>query len=291
MLGFLNIDKPLGMTSHDVVARVRRRARQLAGHEIKVGHAGTLDPLASGVLVVCLGAAARLSDEVMHTTKRYRAVVHFGVTTETDDGEGDIIAARPLDGVDESAIRRALDGFVGEIDQIPPMYSAIRQGGRKLYELARAGKTVERAARRVRIDSITLLEWRPPLATIDVVCGSGTYIRSLARDLGGHLGCGAHLAALTRTASGVFCLEDAARLDDLLAAESWDGYIIPPRAALPHWAFRKVDAAQASDLRHGRAIRHELQGTEKLLIEDESGALIALVRAKDGWLKPEKVFG
>jgi tRNA pseudouridine55 synthase len=291
MLGFLNIDKPPGMTSHDVVARVRRRARQLTGHEVKVGHAGTLDPLASGVLVVCLGAAARLSDQVMHTTKRYRAVVHFGMTTETDDGEGGIIEARPLAGIDESAIRRALNGFVGEIDQIPPMYSAIRQGGRKLYELARAGKTVERSARRVRIDSLTLLDCHLPLATLDVICGSGTYIRSLARDLGENLGCGAHLAALTRTVSGAFRLESAARLDDLLAAESWDGYIISPRAALPHWTFCRVDAACASDLRHGRAIRHELQSAEQLLIEDEAGALIALVRAEDGWLKPEKVFG
>ncbi|PJF26603.1 MAG: tRNA pseudouridine(55) synthase TruB [Phototrophicales bacterium] len=291
MLGFLNIDKPLGMTSHDVVARVRRRARQLAGHEVKVGHAGTLDPLASGVLVVCLGAAARLSDEVMHTTKRYRAVVHFGVTTETDDGEGDIIEVRSLDGVDESAIRDALDNFVGEIDQIPPMYSAIKQGGRKLYDLARAGKTVERAARRVRIDALTLLDWHPPQAVLDVICGSGTYIRSLARDLGENLSCGAHLAALTRTAVGALRLEDSAQLDDLLAAESWDGYIITPRAALTHWTFCRVNAAQASVLRHGRAIRQQHQDAEQLLIEDESGALIALVRAKDGCWKPEKVFG
>lgn len=291
MLGFLNIDKPPGMTSHDVVAQVRRRARQLTRHEVKIGHAGTLDPLASGVLVVCLGAAARLSDQVMHTTKRYCAVVHFGMTTETDDGEGDIVETRPLDGVDESAIRRALAGFVGEIDQTPPMYSAVKQGGRKLYELARAGKTVERAARRVRIDALTLLDWTPPLATLDVVCGSGTYIRSLARDLGENLGCGGHLAALTRTVSGAFRLEDSARLDDLLAAESWDGYIISPRAALPHWTFCRVDAAQASDLRHGRAIRREHQDAEKLLIEDESGALIAQVRVEDGWWKPEKVFG
>jgi tRNA pseudouridine55 synthase len=291
MLGFLNIDKPLGMTSHDVVAKVRRRARQLTGQEVKVGHAGTLDPLASGVLVVCLGAAARLSDEVMHTTKRYRAAVHFGVTTETDDSEGAVLAAHPLDGVDESTIRRALDTFVGEIDQIPPMYSAIKQDGRKLYDLARAGKTVERAARRVRIDSITLLDWQQPLAALDVICGSGTYIRSLARDLGDQLGCGAHLAALSRTASGVFHLENAARLDDLLAADTWEGYIIPPRDALPHWSFCRVDAAQASALRHGRAIRQQHQESEQLLIEDESGALIALVRAKDGWWKPEKVFG
>jgi tRNA pseudouridine55 synthase len=188
MQGFLNIDKPIGMTSHDVVAKIRRRARQLAGHDIKVGHAGTLDPLASGVLVVCLGSAARLSDQVMHTTKRYRATVHFGVTTETDDAEGAVTAAFPLHGVDDEAIRRALNRFIGEIDQIPPMYSAIKQGGRKLYDLARAGKTVERAPRRVRIDALALLDWQPPTAVLDVVCSSGTYIRSLARDLGEHLG-------------------------------------------------------------------------------------------------------
>jgi tRNA pseudouridine55 synthase len=293
MLGFLNIDKPIGMTSHDVVAKIRRRARQLAGHEVKVGHAGTLDPLASGVLVVCLGAAARLSDQVMHTTKRYRAAVHFGLTTETDDAEGAVIAAHSLDEVDEGAIREALNRFVGEIDQIPPMYSAIKQGGRKLYDLARAGKNVERAPRRVRIDALALLDWQPPTAVVDVVCGSGTYIRSLARDLGEHLGCGAHLAALTRTAVGAFRLEDAVRLDDLLAAETWEKYLIPPRSALPDWSFCRVDAAEAADLRHGRAVRfhQQHQGAEQLLIEDESGALVALVRAEDGWWKPEKVFG
>jgi tRNA pseudouridine55 synthase len=288
MLGFLNIDKPPGMTSHDVVAQIRRRAKQIAGVEVKVGHAGTLDPAATGVLIVCLGGAARLSEYVMAETKRYHARVHLGVTTDSEDADGAILQTNPIDRITEMDARAALPAFIGAIAQIPPMVSAIKQGGRKLYELARAGQTVERQPRAVRIDALVLSDWQPPYFTLDVTCSAGTYIRSLARDIGAALGVGAHLAALVRTASGAFALEDAIRLDVLLAADEWERYIIDTRRALPHLPTRTVDAADTDALRHGRAIRGD--GAGLMLIYDESGTLIALVECADGACKPQKVF-
>src|SRR6185295_2679472 len=194
MHGFLNIDKPAGMTSHDVVARIRRFTRQR-----RVGHAGTLDPAATGVLVVAIGAATRLIEYVQDaTTKRYHAVVRLGVTTATDDAEGEVLASTPVPDLGAPAIERVLDGFRGPIMQVPPMYAALHHEGRRLHELARAGIVVERPARPVTIEQLDLLDWTPPLLTLDILCGKGTYIRALARDLGAALGCGAHLQALRR---------------------------------------------------------------------------------------------
>ncbi len=195
--GFLNIDKPLGLTSHDVVARVRRNLNVK-----KVGHAGTLDPLATGVLVVCVGAATRLSEYVMNTTKRYEALVHLGVETETYDAEGAIVAEQAVNHVTQTDVEQALTTFLGPIDQLPPIYSAIKQGGRKLYEIARAGETAELQPRHVTIYALDILDWQPPFVRIAVTCSAGTYIRSLAHDLGAALGVGGSLDGLTRTASG-----------------------------------------------------------------------------------------
>ncbi|HEX5691816.1 MAG TPA: tRNA pseudouridine(55) synthase TruB, partial [Roseiflexaceae bacterium] len=211
--GFLNIDKPAGPTSHDVVARVRRIARQK-----RVGHAGTLDPAATGVLVVGLGQATRLIEYVQDaTSKRYHSVVFLGATTTTDDAEGEIIARAPLPALDSQAIEAALAAFRGTILQVPPMFSALHHEGRRLHELARAGQIVERAARPVTIEQLHLLDWSPPLLTLDVVCGKGTYIRSLARDVGEALGCGGYLQALRRTAVGTFTVADAVSLETLEA--------------------------------------------------------------------------
>src|SRR6185436_17123998 len=200
MHGFLNIDKPPGMTSHDVVARVRRLARQK-----RVGHAGTLDPAATGVLVVALGLATRLVEYIQEaTTKRYRAVIRLGATTTTDDAEGEVLATAPVPALDPLAIETLLDQFRGQIAQVPPMYAALHHEGRRLHELARAGIVVERAARAVTIEQLDVLDWSPPVLVVDVMCSKGTYIRSLARDLGQVLGCGGHLKALKRTAVGTF---------------------------------------------------------------------------------------
>lgn len=247
--GFLNVDKPVGMTSHDVVAAVRRGLRIK-----KAGHAGTLDPLASGVLVVCLGSATRLSEYVMASTKRYRARVRLGVETDTYDAEGEVLAARDASGVTLDAVEQALEPLRGEIAQIPPMYSAVKQGGRKLYELARAGETVARAARPVFIEMLTVTEWTPPIVTLDIVCSAGTYVRSLAHDLGAALGVGAHLAGLVRLASGVFKLEDAVPLDVLLAEPDWTRRVIPPAAALTRWPVVDLDADALSRVMRGQAL-------------------------------------
>src|SRR5262245_66408143 len=173
--GFLNIDKPAGMTSHDVVARVRRLARQK-----RVGHAGTLDPAATGVLVVALGLATRLVEYIQEaTTKRYRAVIHLGATTTTDDAEGQVLATAPVPALDPAALDALLDQFRGEILQVPPMYAALHHEGRRLHELARAGVVVERQARPVTIEQLAIVACEAPFLTIDVMCSKGTYIRSL----------------------------------------------------------------------------------------------------------------
>ncbi|MBI5670433.1 MAG: tRNA pseudouridine(55) synthase TruB [Chloroflexi bacterium] len=285
MSGFLNINKPTSMTSHDVVAKVRR-----ACGIKKIGHAGTLDPLADGVLVLCVGSATRLSEYVMQSTKSYRARVRLGVVTDTYDAEGRVLRECDAAHITRDAVERALTDFIGEIEQVPPMYSAIKQGGRKLYELARAGEEVERQPRRVRIDGLALTDWSPPLFTLNVTCSAGTYIRSLAYDLGERLGVGAHLAGLTRTASGTFTLERAVALDTLLASADWTQHLIAPPAALADWPTVRLDAAAVAHIRHGRAIP-AASGRGGLAFaygpEDE---LVAIVQ-KDGSLwRPHKVF-
>ena len=176
----------------------------------KVGHAGTLDPLADGVLVICLGAATRLSEYVMRGRKVYRATIQFGVTTTTYDAAGEVLERKSADHLDLDTVQRAMSAFVGDIEQVPPMFSAIKIRGKKLYELARQGKTVEREARAVTISCAqSVLSWRSPVLEVEVACSAGTYIRSLAHDLGAALGVGGHLAGLTRTASGSFQLEDS----------------------------------------------------------------------------------
>jgi tRNA pseudouridine55 synthase len=284
--GFLNIDKPVGLTSHTVVARVR----QLTGIK-RIGHAGTLDPLADGVLVLCVGAAARLSEYVMHTTKQYRARVHLGRVTDTYDAEGQIISECDVSGINLADVQNLLPRFTGEIEQLPPMYSAVKQGGRKLYELARAGQTVERQPRRVTVERLSVAGWHPPFVELDIVCSAGTYIRSLACDLGDALGVGASLAGLTRTASGSFRLESAVSLDSLLVSSDWRVHLITPAAALPHLPAVTVSADQANDLRHGRPV--PASGTIDATIAlayTADGALVAVLQALTGLWKPQKVF-
>jgi len=284
--GFLNVNKPAGLTSHDVVARVRRELRVK-----KVGHAGTLDPMAMGVLVLCIGAATRLSEYVMQSTKRYRARVHLGITTDTYDSEGAVREVCDPARITRETVERSLAAFLGDIEQTPPMYSAIKQRGRKLYQLARAGQTVEREARSVAIEHLEILDWSPPEFTLDVVCSAGTYIRSLAHDLGEALGVGAHLSGLTRLASGSFTLEDAVELNTLLAAGDWQRYLIPPQVALAHWPVVRLDTAGAEHVRHGRAIRDaEADGDQLALALTPGGDLAAVLRAADGVWRPEKVF-
>jgi tRNA pseudouridine55 synthase len=292
MDGILVVNKPQGWTSHDVVARVRRLT-----HQKRVGHAGTLDPMATGVLLVCLGRATRVAEYLMASDKTYRAVVRLGVETDTYDAEGQVVATRPVD-VDESALRGALQKFVGEIDQVPPMYSALKREGKPLYKLARQGVEVERAARRVTIHDITLREFMSPDVTIDVRCSPGTYIRSLAHDVGAALrgACGAHLTALTRLASGSFTLDDAVRLEDLTGLENLSGLLRPLDAALQALPAVTLDAEAARRIVMGQAIpssRVEALGGGSLRrAYDVNGALLAIVTcdsAAQVW-RPKKVL-
>lgn len=286
--GFLNIDKSPGMTSHDVVARLRRGLKLK-----KVGHAGTLDPLATGVLVICLGPATRLSEYVMGHRKRYRAVVHVGIETDTYDAEGAITRQVDVSELNRQQVEASLLQFVGDLQQIPPAYSAIKQSGRKLYEMARAGQTVELQPRPVSIYAIQMVEWIPPTFTLEIECSAGTYIRSVAFDVGRALGTGAHLSGLVRLSSGAFRQSDSVKLDEVLAAPDWIKYLVDPQQALADWSRVDLDATEERDVLFGRRIvqRSVIDDEQLVLAYSHSlNRLIAVLKADDGWLLPHKVF-
>lgn len=287
--GILNLDKPAGWTSHDVVARVRRLLQQRT-----VGHAGTLDPMATGVLLVCVGQATRVVEYLMGGQKVYRAGIRLGVTTDTYDGEGRMVATAPVPPLTPADLSTALLRFTGAIDQLPPAYSAVKQAGIPAYRRARRGETVELAPRRVVIDRIDLLDWCPPDLSLDILCGPGTYIRSLAHDLGQALGCGATLVALTRLRSGSFTLEGAVSLDTLAAAgERIVDYLHPVTAALDGLVRVQVDPADAVHIAHGRAIGCPAPpDRETGYAVDPAGELLAILTydaARVQW-QPHKVF-
>jgi tRNA pseudouridine55 synthase len=256
MDGIFVIDKGDGLTSHDVVARVRRLT-----HQKRVGHAGTLDPAATGVLPMLLGQATRVAEYLSESGKAYRALIRFGVETSTYDREGEVTHTAPAEataGLTLAQIEAALPAFLGEQDQLPPIYSAIKRGGRPLYALVRAGEDVVVEPRRVRIDTLRVVAWQPPDLTLDVECGKGTYIRSLAHDLGQRLGPGAHLAALRRTRSGPFTLDQAITLEQLeqaLATEAWRDLLFAADEALLDWRAVILGAASEARLRNGQPLR------------------------------------
>ena len=229
--GVLLLDKPAGMSSNDAVQKAKRLFRAE-----KVGHTGTLDPLASGLLPLCFGAATKFAQASLDADKRYLATLRLGVTTTTGDLEGDVVRTAAVD-VDRAALEAACAKFVGAIDQVPPMHSALKRDGKPLYEYARSGIELERAPRRVRIDAIRVVDGEGDLWTIDVSCSKGTYIRTLGEEIGAALGCGAHLAALRRTASGALDLASAARLAalDPLDEAARDRHLLPPDALVAAW--------------------------------------------------------
>jgi tRNA pseudouridine55 synthase len=289
--GVLNVDKPPGLTSHDVVATIRRMVRQR-----RVGHAGTLDPMATGVLLVCLGQATRVSEYLMRSNKTYRGSVHLGVSTTTDDIEGEIVETKPVM-ADRAEIEAALSQFVGHIQQIPPRYSAIKVRGRRLYELARQGIEVEVPPREVDVYAVQLLAWQPPVAEIRVQCGPGTYIRALARDLGQALGCGGHLVGLRRLSSGPFDASEGVKLEHLEMAVlggQLERYLHPLDVAFYDLPALYADDQEAYRLATGQYVQGDIQGEEgawaRAYVPD--GRFVALVswdRESGAW-RPRKVF-
>jgi tRNA pseudouridine55 synthase len=285
--GVLVCDKPAQMTSHDVVARVRR----LAGQR-RVGHGGTLDPPATGVLVLALGRATRLLPFLPTEPKRYLAEVAFGAETDTLDAAGTVTATAATDGVDEAALRAALAGFLGPQEQVPPMVSAVKVAGERLYAKARRGEEVERAPRPIVVHELELLGVTPgerPQARISVVCSGGTYVRSLAADLGRALGTLAHLASLRRTAVGQFTEAEAHTLEQLAEPGRLEAAVLDPAAAMASTATRALTPAEASALATGRTLDPTGRGDPVAAVGPD-GRLVAVIQDSAGRARPKVVL-
>jgi tRNA pseudouridine55 synthase len=287
--GLLVLDKPGGMTSREALDH----ALSWFPRGTRAGHTGTLDPLATGVLVVCLGSATRLTEFVQDMGKTYRAGVRLGARSDTDDADG---AVEPVAGAappSRAALDEALRGFLGEISQVPPAYSAAKVGGRRAYDLARRGRDVALEARRVRIYGLDVLRYDYPRLEIEVRCGKGTYVRSLARDLGQRLGCGGYIEALRRTRVGPFRVEDAVALD--AGVEAARARVLPISAALGELPRVTTSAALAQRLRTGQGVPADeatVPDGSAVAVFDPGGGLVAVARFDRGHrlLRPEKVF-
>ena len=288
--GLVVVDKAAGWTSHDIVAKLRGVYGQR-----RIGHAGTLDPGATGVLLVGLGRVTRLMRFLQDTTKGYRARIVFGVATDTLDAAGAVLERAEMP-ITREQLERATPAFVGEIEQVPPMVSALKVGGRKLYELARKGEEVERAARPVRIDTLAIDDFTPgayPEATITVECSSGTYIRSLAADLGTALGGCAHLAELRRLRVGSFTLDESHTMDAIIVAP--EEALLAPTVALRDLPHLTVDEERARAVGHGatfaaRAFVEDDAGPGPFAVLDEAGALLAVYERRGAGVKPAVVL-
>ena len=271
MDGIFNIYKEKGFTSHDVVAIVRRTI-----HMKKVGHTGTLDPDAEGVLPVCVGKATKLSDVIMDGRKSYRAMLRLGITTTTEDASGEVLETKEGD-FNEDKIREVVASFIGRLEQVPPMYSAVKVNGKKLYELAREGKEIERKSRTIEVYDIRIRQFLPPdRVEIDVDCSKGTYIRTLCSDIGKALGCGGHMAELLRTRTGAFSLENAIKLDELKALaeqEKAEEVLLTMEEALEDFPMVKVSEKSQKFLYNGGKIQERFL-TEKPAVLTE-GEIVA----------------
>ena len=300
MDGILNIYKERGFTSHDVVAKLRGICGQR-----KIGHMGTLDPEAEGVLPVCLGKATRVCDLLTDEDKEYETVLLLGTVTDTQDIFGQVLSEKPVE-VDEKQVREAISRFIGTISQVPPMYSAIKVGGKKLYELARAGKEVEREAREVHISSIDILSVELPRVSMRVACSRGTYIRTLCHDIGESLGCGGCMEKLTRTRVGSFLLKDSLPLSAIQKRKdegSLPEALIPVEAVFCTYVPVKVKPSLDKKLKNGGALRKEElsplpekadshTGTDEktLRVYDEAERFVGLYRWNGREYRAEKIF-
>ncbi|MDA0265061.1 MAG: tRNA pseudouridine(55) synthase TruB [Chloroflexi bacterium] len=295
--GFVNLFKPPGITSMEALRQIKR----ITGQRKKVGHGGTMDPLAQGVLPVCFGQATRLMDHIVGGVKRYRVDVTLGIATSTYDAEGEVVKTGDPQGVTEAMVKESLRPWIGLVDQTPPMYSALKVDGERLYKLARAGIEVERKARQVEIFDIQIVEFSSPRLVLDVECGGGTYMRSLAHDVGEALGCGGHVADLVRTLCGGFTVEESVTLEELEEAgdgpDGWRKHLFPV-----DWVVRGLKSITLSPqaeehLRNGQAVtlgRPELEAgyLEECRAYNSEGVFLALVRfdrPANSW-QPVKVF-
>lgn len=293
--GFLNVDKPYGITSMELVRRIKR-----ACGIRRVGHGGTLDPVATGVVPVCLGQATRLMEYVIDGTKDYRAVVELGVETDTYDSLGRVTVTSDPSRVDRAAVERALEVFQGVIQQVPPMYSALKRQGKRLYELARAGIEVEREPRDVKVLSTTLIDWSAPLITVEVTCGRGFYMRSLAHDLGQALGCGAHLKSLIRLRTGPFRVDDAIALPEAgepFPPGTWQGAMHAPDTVLSGLPAVIVGMQRERMLRDGRGFPSRSRAPDsgdfaRCRAYGVNGGFIGILKFDAGTMqwRPDKIF-
>lgn len=295
--GFLNFYKPAGMTSMDALRRIKR----ITGQRQKVGHAGTMDPLAKGVLPICFGQGTRLMDQILDSRKRYRVEIELGATTSTYDAEGEVVKTGDPNNVTRAEIERALAPFIGLIEQTPPMYSAVKVNGQRLYKLARAGVEVQRNARQVEIYDIQIESLTLPRVVLVVECGRGVYMRSLAHDLGQALGCGGYVTDLVRQLSGGFPVEDSVTLEQLEEAcelpSGWQSYLYPV-----DWALRELRSITVSPhaepyISHGQSVSlgradYDAGYLEQFRAYTSDGRFLALVRydrSAQVW-RPIKVF-
>lgn len=295
-IGIVLVDKPQGMTSNQVLGRIKR----LFGQK-KAGHTGTLDPMATGLLIICLGHATKVSAHLLDADKAYEARVHLGVVTDTEDAEGQVVGRHPVHGLTSSTVEAVLEHFKGPIQQVPPMYSALKHEGERLYALARRGETIDRPARAVTIHALTASDWAlddptAPGFSLHIRCSKGTYIRSLVRDIGQALGCGAHLSALRRTASAPYDLTQAQTLEalDAMGEHQRSQALLPITSSLPHWPKISIDRRALSDFQQGRCIElmKQAQPATKgqwvfVMFED---VCVGLAEITDQGLQPRSVF-
>lgn len=290
--GILILDKPRGMSSNAALQKVR----WLLNAE-KAGHTGSLDPLATGVLPLCFGEATKFSQYLLDAEKAYETVMHLGVTTSTGDAEGEVLAQNSVT-VTREELDAALPAFRGAIQQVPPMYSALKKDGQPLYKLARAGEVVEREARSVTIERLELTRFEAPFADLSVKCSKGTYIRSLVEDIGLALGCGAHVASLRRTQAGPFDLSQAVSLDALLAAheaggaEALDHFLLPSDSGLEHWPSVELSEHSAYYWLHGQPVWVSGAPTSGMMrVYDDKGRFTGVGEmADDGRVAPRRLI-
>ena len=276
--GVLVVDKPAGLTSHDVVRRVRRLVANS-----KAGHLGTLDPIATGVLPVCVGKATRLAPYVSGNRKHYIGDIRLGIATATYDRDGTPSGDERAVRIDRADLERAMASLTGKLEQIPPPFSAKKVAGVASYKMARKGHTVTHRPVPIRVERFDLVRFDPPLAAFEILCSAGTYVRSLAHDLGQHLGCGAHLHSLRRLGSGEFSIEQAVGLEEATLDD-----VMPLDQLLTGWPRIEVSGDEERRVTHGNAIRAEVSGLARIF--NKKGELLALAAMENGWVRPKVVL-